>query len=86
MLEVLYTQRRTEPRTAGMYQTDIENMTGRAREHLDFTIWYLVQKNFVMRDDTSRLNITADGVDHLERNYRSSSRRRLTEAPQMTTA
>jgi len=53
-------------------------MLGRPREHLEFTIWYLLQKKYVARDDQSRLVITADGVDHLEENYRvNGNRRRL---------
>ena len=84
VLEGLYTQRRVEPQTAGLYQADLESMTGRAREHIEFTIWYLVQKDFVKREDNSRLTITAEGVDHLEKNYKENAQRRLTEAPATT--
>ena len=76
VLEVLYTRRRMEPGDAGMYATDLEAMTGRPREHLEFTFWYLVQKKFVQRDDTSRLVITADGVEFLEQNYRVNLQRK----------
>jgi len=55
-------------------------MTGRPREHLEFTIWYLGQKKFVTRDDNSRLVITAEGVEYLEANYRTNGRRRLQAA------
>jgi curved DNA-binding protein CbpA len=78
MLEALYTKRRTDPGTPSLYFSELETMLGRAREQLEFTAWYLLQKKFVTRDDQSRLVITADGVDHLEQNYQANlSRRRL---------
>jgi curved DNA-binding protein len=70
LLEALYTKRRAEPGAPSLYSTELETMLGRPREHLEFTIWYLLQKKFVVRDDQSRLVITADGVDFLEENYR----------------
>ena len=66
MLEVLYAQRRLEPARPGVFVTDLEGVIGRAREHLEFTTWYLVQKKFVQRGDNSHLLITAEGVDYLE--------------------
>ena len=72
MLEALYTQRRSDPASPSLYSTELETMLGRTREHLEFTIWYLLQKKFITRDDNSRLVITAGGVDHLEENYRAS--------------
>lgn len=72
LLEALYTKRRMEPSTPTLYNSELETMLGRPREHLEFTIWYLSQKKFVVRDDSSRLLITADGVDYLEENYRAN--------------
>lgn len=81
MLEALYTKRRADPGSPSLYSSDLDTMLGRPREHLEFTIWYLLQKKFVTRDDQSRLVITADGVDHLEENYRVNlNRRRLPAA------
>jgi curved DNA-binding protein CbpA len=77
VLEVLYTKRRMEPREPAIFSLDLEEMIGRPREHLEFTIWYLLQKKWVQRDDNSRLIITADGVEHLEANYQITSRLRL---------
>jgi curved DNA-binding protein CbpA len=80
VLEVLYTKRRMEPREPAIYSLDLEEMIGRPREHLEFTLWYLGQRKYVTRDDNSRLIITADGVDHLEANYRANTRLRLKSA------
>ena len=82
VLEVLYTRRRVEPESPGMAPIDLESLTGRPREHLAFTIWYLTQKKFVTRSDNSLLQITADGVEHLESNYRETlQRKRLNASP-----
>jgi curved DNA-binding protein CbpA len=78
LLEALYTKRRVDPGSPSLFSTELENLLGRPREHLEFTIWYLVQRKFVTRDDQSRLMITADGVDYLEQNYKGNlTRRRL---------
>ncbi len=49
ILEVLYAKRRTEPYEPGISQMDLEEISGRAREHLEFTIWYLLQKKLISR-------------------------------------
>ena len=80
VLEALYTKRRIEPDAPSMFPTDLEGLTGRPREHLEFTIWFLVQKKFISKDDRSRLMITADGAEYLEQNYVASSQRKRLQA------
>lgn len=81
VLEVLYTRRRAEPNKPGVFILDLEGLTGRPREHLEFTTWYLAQKRYISRGDSSQLIITAEGVDYLEEHYQANlHRRRLTEA------
>ena len=78
MLEVLYTRRRVEPRDPAMTPLDLEALIGRAREQLEFTTWYLLQKKLVTRADNSALTITADGVDYFEQHLeRVPQRRRI---------
>jgi curved DNA-binding protein CbpA len=72
VLEALYTQRRLEPTSPGIFWGEFEALTGRPREHLEFTIWYLLQKKFVARDDQSRLLLTVEGAEYLEQSYRSN--------------
>ena len=80
---MLYTRRRTEPTEPGVFVLDLEQLLGRPREHLQFTIWYLAQKEFLRTADDSRLTITAAGVEYLEQNYRAVvQRRRLPAAPE----
>jgi curved DNA-binding protein len=81
VLEVLYTRRRIEPQNAGVTPLDLEGLIGVSREQLEFTVWYLVQKKFVTRNDSSALVITAEGVEFLEENYRENQQRRLAAAP-----
>jgi hypothetical protein len=59
-----------------MFTGDLEGLLGRPREHIEFTVWYLNQKKYVTRDDNSRLQITADGVEYLEKNYTGNIQRR----------
>ena len=80
VLEVLYTRRRIEPQSPGLTPLDLEALIGRAREHLEFTIWYLGQKKYVTRNDSSALVITAEGVEYLETNYREHLQRRRISA------
>jgi curved DNA-binding protein CbpA len=69
VLEILYTKRRIEPNAPGVLPLDLEKMTGRPREHLEFTTWYLVQKKLALRGDNTALVITAEGVESLEAAY-----------------
>ena len=80
VLEVLYTKRRTDPASEGVFILEIEKLTGRAREHLEFTVWYLLQKKLVARTDNSLLTITADGVEYLEKNYEAHPQTRRLRA------
>jgi curved DNA-binding protein CbpA len=83
ILEVLYARRRTEPYEPSISQIDLEEMTGRPREHLEFTIWFLLQKKLISRTDSMNICITAEGVEYTEQNYKAALQtRRLHAAPQ----
>jgi curved DNA-binding protein CbpA len=75
VLEVLYTKRRVEPGSPGIYLKDLERMIGRPRDHLEFTIWFLNQKKLISNDD-SRMYITAEGAEYLEDSYRNNQHRK----------
>jgi len=80
VLEILYSRRRTEPERSGMSYLELSQLLGRPREHMEFTIWYLIHKNFVARSDQSNLTITVEGVDFLEKNPKVNLQRlRLAE-------
>lgn len=46
---------------------DLEAVLGVPREHLEFTLWYMREKGMASRSDNNRYQITAAGVDELER-------------------
>jgi curved DNA-binding protein CbpA len=75
VLEVLYTRRRLDSQNPGLYLRELEQLIGRPREHLEFTIWFLTQKKLINSDD-SRVYVTADGAEYLEESYRSNSHRK----------
>ncbi|MGE5361078.1 MAG: DnaJ domain-containing protein [Bacteroidales bacterium] len=68
ILEVLCTKRRIAPQKPGLRITDVEQLLGRPREHLEFAVWFLLQKQFIERSGDSLLVITAPGVEWLECN------------------
>ena len=76
ILEVLYTRRRTDPRNPGLFPVELEEMTGSPQEHLEFTMWFLIQKGLLSRSDNSRIVITATGVEYLEQHYESTATQR----------
>jgi curved DNA-binding protein len=71
ILEVLYTKRRMDQNDPALSLLDLEKMIGRPREHLEFTIWYLLQKQLITRDDHSKLMLTVNGAEHLEQSFES---------------
>jgi curved DNA-binding protein CbpA len=80
VLEVLYERRRIDPQHPGVFILDLEELTGHAREHLEFTVWYLTKKSYIMREDNSKLSITAEGVDYLEAQFIVHGQRKRLEA------
>jgi curved DNA-binding protein CbpA len=74
ILEVLYTRRRTDARNPGLFPVELEEMTGHPQEHLEFTMWFLIQKGLLTRSDNSRIVITAQGVEYLEEHYQTNAR------------
>ncbi|WP_396624764.1 DnaJ domain-containing protein [Luteitalea sp.] len=65
-LEILYSRRRLEPHRPGLLLPDIADLLGCPVEHLEFTVWYLVQKGLAAKSDQAMFSITAGGVDVLE--------------------
>ncbi|UWZ84829.1 DnaJ domain-containing protein [Occallatibacter riparius] len=66
VLAVLYSRRRTRPDVPEVSLMDIEDRLGFPRDYLDFTLWYLVKKQYLTRTDNAQYTLTADGVDFVE--------------------
>jgi curved DNA-binding protein len=68
ILCLLYNQRRTTPDHPNMSLFEMEARMSIPREHLEFTTWYLREKNYLRLHDSGELSITAEGVDYVESN------------------
>ena len=66
ILSLLYNKRRTSPHSPGLSLFDLEKRMGMPREYLDFSTWYLKNKQYLTYGDNSELVLTAIGVDFLE--------------------
>jgi hypothetical protein len=44
---------------------EFEKVLGCPRHHMEFHIWYLKEKGWILRTDTGGFAITADGVDKM---------------------
>jgi hypothetical protein len=63
VLSVLYTNRKRDPSKPGLGPIQLERLTGCPREMLDFHLWYLKDKGWIIRLEDGSIAITADGVD-----------------------
>lgn len=67
VLSLLYSRRQTNPDHPGVSLLDLEREMGFPREYLNFTVWYLLAKEFVSVAENSDYALTAAGVDYVER-------------------
>ena len=73
ILCLLYNRRKSNPEQPGLSILDMEAKMALPREYLEFTIWYLKEKELVRRDEsTSEILISAKGIDFAEQNLPSS--------------
>lgn len=68
VLSLLYNKRRRDPEHPMIAMHEIEGLLGIPREHLEFTFWYLREKQFITRSDGGGCLITAAGVEYLDAN------------------
>jgi curved DNA-binding protein CbpA len=63
ILSVLYTQRKRNQHEPGLGTIQLASLIGCPHEMLDFHLWYLRDKGWIMRMECGSMAITADGVD-----------------------
>jgi curved DNA-binding protein CbpA len=68
VLSLLYNRRRMTEGSGGMSVLDMENRMSFPREYLNFTLWYLRSKHYVVLQENSDYALTAEGVDYVEAN------------------
>ena len=66
ILALLYRRRISQPDQPSMNLKEFEDLLGVPKEHLEFTLWYLKEGQFVTRTDNGRHSITLKGVDLAE--------------------
>jgi curved DNA-binding protein CbpA len=66
ILSLLYTKRLNQPEEPGVTMRELEDLLGCPREHLEFSLWYLKEHQWITRGDNGRHVITAKGVDVVE--------------------
>jgi curved DNA-binding protein CbpA len=80
ILTLLYVQRRTDMRHAGLGDMELSRLMRMPLEFIEFDMWYLRTKGLVERLETGLIAISVDGVDYVERSSLRLSDERLLEA------
>ena len=80
ILSVLYTKRKREPHDPGLGAVQLARVTGCPHEILDFHLWYLRDKGWIMRTESGAVAITAEGVDRSLSNRTGSAQKLIAEA------
>jgi len=65
ILSLLYIARRRDPERGGMGVIQLERLLGCPAEHLEFHIWYLTEKNWILRQNNGQFAITVSGIDRM---------------------
>jgi len=63
VLSLLYIARRQDAGNAGMGIVELERLLGCPQEHLEFHVWYLKEKGWLVRLENGKLAISSEGVD-----------------------
>ena len=66
ILSLLYKRRMADPDQPGLTMLDLESLMAIPREHLEFTVWFLKEKQYLRVGHTSESDITAAGVEFVE--------------------
>lgn len=79
ILSVLYTQRKREPQDPGLGSVQLARLIGCPHEMLDFHLWYLRDKGWIVRTEIGAMAITADGVDKSLQLHQPAEKQKLIE-------
>lgn len=80
LLALFYTQRRRNMRNPGMGEMELARLVGCPHELVEFHLWYLREKGWIVRLETGHFAITAPGVDQVESQRPTLDPNRLIEA------
>jgi len=65
ILSILYVARRRDAERGGMGVVQLERFLACPAEHLEFHVWYLLEKNWIQKLPNGMLAITVAGVDRM---------------------
>lgn len=83
ILSLLYSRRRMNPEIPGISVLELETVMSFPREHLEFAIWFLREKQYIRPGDHSDYIISATGIEYLEAEIPSNAiLSKLLHAPQ----
>ena len=82
ILAALYVMRKKNVRDPGIGIWHLEKLLGYPEEVMEFEIWYLKEKGWLLRTDSGKFAITADGVDMVEKNKLVSNHIKLLPLPE----
>jgi len=71
ILTLLYTKRMTAPDHPTLNLSELEQLLGVPREHLELSLWYLKESARIARGDNGRYSITWKGLETVEENSES---------------
>ena len=85
ILSLLYTKRLADAENPGVRMRELEELLGCAREHLEFSLWYLRENHLITRTDYGHFIITSKGVDEAEKSGDTRIEQfKLLPSPQMS--
>ena len=65
ILSLLYVARRRDPKAGGLGAINLERLLGITQQELEFALWYMRQRQWIVVLDTGQFAITVEGVDML---------------------
>jgi hypothetical protein len=81
ILRLLYTKRLRDPHDAGMRHRDFIELLGVPAEHLEFALWFLRERRYILRSDNNRFEITCFGVEEFEAEQGTIAKKQLVTLP-----
>jgi len=81
ILQLLYTKRLRDPHDAGMRGRDFVELLGVPGEHLEFALWFLRERRYILRSDNNRFEITISGVEEFEAEQGTIAKKQLVTLP-----
>jgi hypothetical protein len=81
ILRLLYTKRLRDPHDAGMRGRDFIELLGIPAEHLEFALWFLRERRYIIRSDNNRFEITCSGVEEFEAERGNIAKKQLVTLP-----